>query len=98
MQRIGRGMMVLVAFMVVLLSSGQGRAAESGVTDTEVKIGTSAGLTGPIAVWGNRMARLGPQGYFKYINEQGGVHGRKLEQVLLDDAYEPPRSVANHKR
>jgi branched-chain amino acid transport system substrate-binding protein len=98
MQRMGRGMMVLVACMVVLLGLAQAYAAEPGVTDVEVKVGTSAGLTGPIAVWGNRMARLGPQGYFKYINEHGGVHGRKLEQILLDDAYEPPRSVANHKR
>lgn len=88
------GLLVLIA----LLCLAPGYAADPGVTDKEIKIGTSAGLTGPIAVWGNRMARIGPQAYFKHINDQGGVHGRKLEQVLLDDAYEPPRAVANHKR
>src|SRR5919109_41847 len=88
--------MALVALALMLLSTVH--AADPGVTPTEVKIGTSAGLTGPIAVWGNRMARIGPQTYFNHINEQGGVHGRKIVQVLLDDAYEPPRSVANHKR
>jgi ABC-type branched-subunit amino acid transport system substrate-binding protein len=98
MQRRYRVFLLLVALSMLCLSSAVALAAEQGVTETEVKIGTSAGLTGPIAVWGNRMARIGPQTYFNYINEQGGVHGRKLAQVLLDDGYEPPRSVANHKR
>ena len=52
-------MVVLVALVSLLLGAGQGWGQEQGVTDTEVKIGTSAGLTGPIAVWGNRMARIG---------------------------------------
>jgi branched-chain amino acid transport system substrate-binding protein len=90
--------LALVAFTLLLGSAPPVRAADPGVTPTEVKVGTSAGLTGPIAVWGNRMARIGPQTYFNHINAQGGVHGRKLAQVLLDDSYEPPRSVANHKR
>ena len=68
------------------------------MTPTEIKVGTSTSLTGPIAVWGNRLSRIGPQTYFNHINEQGGVHGCKIVQVLLDDGYEPPRSVANHKR
>ena len=88
----------LVGFMVVLFGVGQVMAATRGVTDTEIKIGTSAGLTGPIAVWGNRMSRIGPQLYFNYINDQGGIHGRKIKHIVLDDGYSPPRAVANHKR
>ena len=88
----------LVALSVVLLGAGAVLAGDPGVTDNEIVIGTSAGLTGPIAMWGNRMARIGPQAYFNYINEQGGVHGRKIKHVILDDGYQPPRSVANHKR
>ena len=82
---------VLVALALVLWSTTLVHAADPGVTPTEVKIGTSAGLTGPIAVWGNRMARIGPQTYFNHINEQGGVHGRKITQVLLDDMHLFPR-------
>ncbi len=89
---------VVVAVVVVLLGAGQVMAGAPGVTDTEVKIGTSTSLTGPIAVWGNRMSRIGPQTYINYINDQGGVHGRKIKHVVLDDAYQPARSVANHKR
>ncbi len=92
------GMVVVVVLAVGLFGAGSLRAASPGVTDTEVVIGSSAGLTGPIAVWGNRMARIGPQAYFNYINEQGGVHGRKIKHIVLDDGYQPPRSVANHKR
>lgn len=89
---------VLIVLALVLFGAGAGWAKDPGVTDTEVTIGTSAGLTGPIAMWGNRMARIGPQAYFNYINDQGGVHGRKINHVVLDDGYQPPRSVANHKR
>jgi ABC-type branched-subunit amino acid transport system substrate-binding protein len=87
-----------VALSLVLVGAGAVLAGDPGVTDNEIVIGTSAGLTGPIAMWGNRMARIGPQAYFNYINEQGGVHGRKINHVVLDDGYQPPRSVANHKR
>jgi ABC-type branched-subunit amino acid transport system substrate-binding protein len=82
----------LVAVSVVLWGAGAVLAGDPGVTDNEIVIGTSAGLTGPIAMWGNRMARIGPQAYFNYINEQGGVHGRKINHVVLDDGYQPPRS------
>ncbi|MGQ4807299.1 Leu/Ile/Val-binding protein [Candidatus Entotheonellaceae bacterium PAL068K] len=88
----------LVTLAVVLFAAGAGLAGTPGVTDTEIVIGSSAGLTGPIAVWGNRMTRIGPQAYFNYINEQGGVNGRKIKHVVLDDGYQPPRAVANHKR
>jgi ABC-type branched-subunit amino acid transport system substrate-binding protein len=98
MQSSGRHIVVVVALVSLLLGASQGWGQEQGVTDTEVKIGTSAGLTGPIAVWGNRMSRIGPQVYFNHINEQGGVHGRKITHIVLDDGYQPPRSVANHKR
>jgi ABC-type branched-subunit amino acid transport system substrate-binding protein len=91
-------MVVVLALIVVLTGAGALLAASPGVTDAEVIIGSSAGLTGPIAVWGNRMSRIGPQAYFNHINDQGGVHGRKIKYIVLDDGYQPPRSVANHKR
>lgn len=98
MQRMHIRTAMLVVLALVFLGAGVGLAKDPGVSDTEVTIGTSAGLTGPIAMWGNRMARIGPEVYFDYINDQGGVHGRKINHVVLDDGYQPPRSVANHKR
>ncbi len=98
MAKLHRGMWMVVALTAVLGFAVMAVAGEPGVTDTEIKIGTSAGLTGPIAVWGNRMARIGPQAYFKHVNDNGGIHGRKIKHVVLDDGYQPPRLVANHKR
>lgn len=98
MRRLRITVVALTALTVVLLDTSSLIAGTPGVTDTEIRIGSTAGLTGPIAVWGNRMSRIGPQAYFNYINDQGGVHGRKIKHIVLDDGYQPPRSVANHKR
>jgi len=64
-----------------------------GVTDTEVTIGITGPLTGPAAAWGS--IALASEAYAKHVNDQGGVHGRKLKIVLKDDGYNPGRAVAN---
>jgi branched-chain amino acid transport system substrate-binding protein len=64
-----------------------------GVTDTEVTIGITGPLSGPAAAWGS--IALASEAYAKYINDQGGVHGRKLKLVLKDDGYNPGKAVAN---
>jgi ABC-type branched-subunit amino acid transport system substrate-binding protein len=66
--------------------------AVRGVTDSTVVIGSWAPLTGPAALWG-ALGR-GTETYFKMINEEGGIHGRRIEFVLRDDAYQPSRTVA----
>ncbi len=63
----------------------------TGVTDTEVKIGSFGPLTGPAALWGNIMK--GMDAYFKMINEEGGINGRQINFVMKDDAYDPSRTV-----
>ncbi len=64
-----------------------------GVTDTEVTIGITGPLSGPAAAWGS--IALASEAYAKYVNERGGVHGRKLKVVIKDDGYNPGRAVAN---
>lgn len=98
MKRLRTIAVLWVALAMMLFIPSALLAGDPGVTDTEILIGSSAGLTGPIAVWGNRMARIGPQAYFNHVNDQGGIHGRKIKHIVLDDGYQPPRSVANHKR
>lgn len=63
-----------------------------GVTETEIRIGTWAPLTGPAALWG-AVAR-GTDCYFKMINDEGGIHGRRLKLYIRDDAYQPARTKA----
>jgi ABC-type branched-subunit amino acid transport system substrate-binding protein len=64
-----------------------------GVTDTEVVIGITGPLSGPAAAWGS--IAQASEAYAKHVNDQGGVHGRKLRIVLKDDGYNPGRAVAN---
>jgi branched-chain amino acid transport system substrate-binding protein len=64
-----------------------------GVTDTEITIGITGPLSGPAAAWGT--IALASEAYAKYVNDQGGVNGRKLKIVLKDDGYNPGRAVAN---
>ena len=71
--------------------------AEPGVYPDRVLFGQSAGLTGPAGELGQGM-RMGIQAAFAETNTQGGVHGRLLELLSLDDAYEPEAAVLNTRR
>jgi branched-chain amino acid transport system substrate-binding protein len=62
-----------------------------GVSDTEIKIGQSAPFSGPASVYGQ--ISTAESGYFKMINDQGGINGRKINLIALDDGYSPPKSI-----
>lgn len=62
-----------------------------GVTDTEIKIGNTGPYSGPLA--NASPIPLSMQAYFKMINAQGGVNGRKITWISYDDAYSPPKTV-----
>lgn len=84
----------LLASAVLVATSAFGQAP--GVTATSIKLGQSAALTGPARALGLEM-RQGAEVYFERINAQGGVNGRKIELISLDDGYEPARTEANTK-
>jgi ABC-type branched-subunit amino acid transport system substrate-binding protein len=67
--------------------------AENGVTDDTITFGQAAVLEGPASALGKGM-RVGLQAAFDEINKAGGVHGRKLKLISLDDGYEPDKSIA----
>lgn len=71
-------------------------AAEVGLTDTSITIGMTAPLSGPNGAYGMDMKDV-ITAYFKQVNDAGGVNGRKLELVAMDDGYETDRAVANTK-
>lgn len=83
----------LLLVLVMSATSAWAQAKVPGVTDTEVVIGATTPLSGPAAAWGT--TALGAEAWAKYVNEQGGVHGRKIRVELKDDGYNPGRSVAN---
>ena len=66
--------------------------AQQGVTKTEILVGTIQDMSGPLASFG-KQARNGMQLRIDELNEQGGVHGRKLKLLLEDSGYDPKKAV-----
>jgi branched-chain amino acid transport system substrate-binding protein len=62
-----------------------------GITDTEIKIGQTMPYSGPASAYG--VYGLAEAAYFKMINEKGGINGRKINLISLDDGYSPPKTV-----
>ena len=68
----------------------------TGVTDTEIKLGQTMPYSGPASPYS--AVGKAKSAYFKMINEQGGVNGRKINLISLDDAYSPPKTVEQTRR
>ncbi len=86
---------IVVAAAMIFGFSGFALAAVEGVTDTEIHIGQWGPQTGPASAWGS-VAR-GTDAYFKMINDEGGIHGRKLVLHMFDDGYNPAKTKAGVK-
>lgn len=80
-----------VAIALSASSASAQKKYDSGATDTEIKIGQTVPFSGPASAY----ASIGKAqaAYFKMINEQGGVNGRKINLIQYDDAYSPPKAV-----
>jgi branched-chain amino acid transport system substrate-binding protein len=81
---------VVIAFCLPCMALSQ----DEGVSDREIVIGQSLGLTGPLAELGVDIAN-GAKAYFDWVNSKGGIHGRKVRLVTLDDAYIPAKTAQN---
>ncbi|HET7501449.1 MAG TPA: ABC transporter substrate-binding protein [Kofleriaceae bacterium] len=67
-----------------------------GVTATEIKIGQSMPYSGPASAFGN--IGKGEAAYFQMINDKGGINGRKIKLISLDDSYAPSKAVENVRK
>ena len=83
---------VLAGFVLFGFPAFSTVGAERGVTETEIRIGQWGPQTGPAALWG-AVAR-GTDMYFHMINEEGGIHGRKIKYFMRDNGYQPPKTKA----
>ena len=89
-----------IAIASVLVVATQASAAEKkygpGASDTEIKLGQTSPFSGPASAY-SVIAKT-QAAYFKMINEQGGVNGRKVNLITLDDAYSPPKTVEQTRK
>jgi len=86
-----RALVVLAAFAVAVPVALAGSRAQPGVTSSTITIGGTVPISGPAALFGS--VGRGADAYFKYVNAHGGVNGRKIKYLYLDDAYDPSRTV-----
>ena len=86
------GLALAFAFSPVLAQ----KKYDPGASDTEIRFGQSVPYSGPLSSYGT----LGKTqlAYFKKVNDEGGVNGRKLVLTSIDDAYSPPRTVEATRR
>src|SRR6201990_2623996 len=84
------------AVSILLLSATSFAAEMRGVTATEIRIGQTMPYSGPVSAFG----ALGKSevAYFKMVNDHGGIHGRMVNLISLDDGYVPPKTVEQTRR
>ncbi|MDA9466697.1 ABC transporter substrate-binding protein [Bradyrhizobium sp. CCBAU 53415] len=69
---------------------------DTGATDTEIKIGNIMPYSGPASAYG--IIGRTEAAYFKKINDEGGINGRKINFISYDDAYSPPKTVEQARK
>jgi branched-chain amino acid transport system substrate-binding protein len=93
----------LAAFstVMILLAASQGSAIaqkkyDVGATDTEIKIGNIMAYSGPASAYG--VIGRTQAAYFRKVNAEGGINGRKITFISYDDAYNPPKTVEQARK
>jgi branched-chain amino acid transport system substrate-binding protein len=81
----------LVAFAATSGTALAQKKYDTGASDTEIKIGNIMPYSGPASAYG--VIGKTEEAYFKKINAEGGINGRKINFVTYDDAYSPPKAV-----
>ncbi|PKO90563.1 MAG: ABC transporter permease [Betaproteobacteria bacterium HGW-Betaproteobacteria-12] len=95
------GELVFVVFVAMTIGLGsypeRANAAPGSDGSAAIRLGMSLPLSGPVAAYGKAL-REGALACFARVNAEGGIHGRKIEVVSLDDGYETERMLANTRR
>jgi branched-chain amino acid transport system substrate-binding protein len=90
-----------VALSATIIAAATASAAaqkryDTGVTDTEIKIGNIMPYSGPASAYGIIGKTM--SAYFRMINDNGGINGRKINFISYDDAYSPPKTVEQARK
>lgn len=82
---------VAIVASVAVAGAGSAVRAVPGITATSITIGGTHPLTGPASLY--RTISAAESAYFAYVNDNGGVNGRKINYIVKDDAYDPSKTV-----
>src|SRR5882757_9036580 len=92
---VGAGAALAVALSLAGPAQAQ-KKYDPGATDAEILIGQTNPYSGPLSAYSTQ--GRAQTAYYAMINEQGGVNGRKIRLISLDDGYSPPKTVEHHRR
>ena len=87
------GIVAGIALIAAIAVSAAGGAvkADPGITATQITIGGTHPITGPASLY--KTISAAESAYFAYVNDQGGVNGRKINYIVRDDSYDPSKTV-----
>ena len=88
---------VVVVSLALAACSPDAEIQSPGISDDAILIGSSSALTGHASFLGSQYT-LGSKVWFNEVNAAGGIHGRRIDFLTYDDAYEPDKTVANSRR
>jgi branched-chain amino acid transport system substrate-binding protein len=86
----------VIAFAATSSGALAQKRYDTGATDTEIKIGNIMPYSGPASAYG--VIGKTEEAYFKMINDQGGINGRKINFISYDDGYSPPKAVEQARK
>jgi branched-chain amino acid transport system substrate-binding protein len=86
----------VAAFTLVVPSVLAQKKYDPGASDKEIKIGQTMPYSGPASAYGT--IGRSEAAYFKKVNEEGGINGRKIDFISVDDSYSPPKTVEMARR
>ncbi|GIQ73905.1 ABC transporter substrate-binding protein [Bradyrhizobium sp. RD5-C2] len=100
MARLVRSHLRATLLLLPLIAAGTARAEspkyDPGADDKTIKIGTTAPLSGPVSAFA-QIAKSA-EAYFRKVNDEGGINGRRIQMMIADDAYSPPKTVEQTRR
>ena len=88
---------VSILGLILLLNSNGFSKSDRGVTNSVIKVGSITDFTGPIATICKPIIEAF-KNHTRYINENGGIHGRKIKLIMEDDRYSIPAAIASFKK
>ena len=91
-----RALIASIAACLVASPTAAQKKYDPGASDTEIRIGNIMPYSGPASAYGT--IGKAQAAYFRMINEQGGINGRKINFISYDDAYSPPKTVEQARK
>lgn len=99
MSRMSFRLLAMSSALVMLAATNAAHAQkkyDTGATDTTIKLGNIVPYSGPASAYG--VVGKAQAAYFKKINDEGGINGRKIDYISYDDAYSPPKAVEQTRK